>query len=81
MIIENSPHLIGCRWGDYNAIITQEIFEMAAEAVLSIKWQKCVFLIFSQIITYEMNPKQLLNSGSVIILNKNLDFVSVFIHR
>ena len=55
---------------------------MAAEAVLSIKWRrKLYFLFFLQIITYEIILKQLFTSGSVIIVNNNLDFVSVFIHR
>jgi hypothetical protein len=39
------------------------------------------FLYFFQIITYEIILKQLFTSGSVIIVNKDLDFVSVFIHR
>jgi hypothetical protein len=38
-------------------------------------------LIFFPNNTYEIILKQLLTSGSVIIVNKNLDFVSVFIHR
>jgi hypothetical protein len=55
---------------------------MAAEAILSIERRRNVhFKIFFQIITYEIILKQLFTSGSVIIVNKNLDFVSVFIHR
>ena len=42
--------------------------------------KKCIF-IFSQIISYEIILKQLFTSGSVIIVNKNLDFDSVFIQR
>ena len=37
--------------------------------------------ISPQIITYEIILKQLFTLGSVINMNKNLDFVSVFIHR
>jgi hypothetical protein len=58
---------------------------MAAKAVLSIKRQRNVhFKIFFQIIIsedYEIILKDLSTSGSVIIVNKNLDFVSVFIHQ
>jgi hypothetical protein len=55
---------------------------MAAEAVLSIKWRRNVYFYFFQIITYEIIIlQQLFHSGSVIIVNKNLDFLSVFIHR
>ena len=32
-------------------------------------------------IIYEIILKQLFTSGSVTLVNKNLDFVSVFIHR
>jgi hypothetical protein len=42
--------------------------------------EMCIFYFF-QIITYEIILKQLFTSGSVSIVNKNLDFVSVFIHR
>jgi hypothetical protein len=42
--------------------------------------ERCIFFYFFQIITYEIILKQLFTSGSVIIVNKNLDFASVFIH-
>jgi hypothetical protein len=57
---------------------------MAAEAVLPTQLndeEMCIFQVFSQIITYEIILKQLFTLGSVIIVNKNLDFISVFIHR
>jgi hypothetical protein len=39
-------------------------------------------IILKQLFTYEIILKQLFTSaGSVIIVNKNLDFVSVLIHR
>jgi hypothetical protein len=57
---------------------------MAAEAVFPTQLndeEMCIFQVFSQIITYEIILKQLFTLGSVIIVNKNLDFISVFIHR
>ena len=65
---------------------------MAAEAarVFSIKRRRnvyfftCIFLrtfLLTQIITYEIIQNNYSPQGSVIIVNKNLDFVSVFIHR
>ena len=51
---------------------------MAVEAVLSIKLQRNLqFLFFFQISPSEIILKQLFTSGLLIILNKNLDFVSV----
>jgi hypothetical protein len=57
---------------------------MAAEAVFPTQLndeEMCIFQVFSQIITYEIILKQLFTLGSVIIVNKSLDFISVFIHR
>ena len=54
---------------------------MAAEAVLSIKWRGNVHVFFipppPPIITYEIILKQLFTSGSVTIVNKNLERVTV----
>jgi hypothetical protein len=41
----------------------------------------CIFNFFPQIITYEIILKQLFTLATVIIVNKNIDIVSVFINR